>query len=173
MCLCNRKLDFIFFLNRLVVYSLPTAMSSLTGNYTMDFFYLLKENFKNLLFDLLITGRSFENLSYLWSCPLSQWWRFRRIRSNVLRNIESGLAYTKVSRVASQYILRSGSFWHSLSSSMLKNKQIFSLVISKLMSVFSLWLYKFVLPKIILTNTSSKNNLRSLRRVTISSSVQH
>ena len=30
----------------------------------MDLFYLLKENFKNLLFDLLIMGRSFENLSY-------------------------------------------------------------------------------------------------------------
>ena len=34
----------------------------------MDLLYLLKENFKNLLFDLLITGRSFENLSYLSSC---------------------------------------------------------------------------------------------------------
>ena len=63
--LCSRKLDFIFLLNRLAVYSLPTAMSSLTGNHAMDLFYLLKENFKNLLFDLLITGSSFENLSYL------------------------------------------------------------------------------------------------------------
>ena len=35
-------------------------MSSLRWNQTMDLFYLLKENFKNLLFDLLITGRSFE-----------------------------------------------------------------------------------------------------------------
>ena len=39
-------------------------MSSLIGNHMMDLLYLLKENFKNLLFDLLITGRSFENLSY-------------------------------------------------------------------------------------------------------------
>ena len=45
-------------------------MSSLTGNHTMDLLYLLKENFKNLLFDLLIIGRSFENLSYLSSCSL-------------------------------------------------------------------------------------------------------
>ena len=30
----------------------------------MDLLYLQKENFKNLLFNLLITGRRFENLSY-------------------------------------------------------------------------------------------------------------
>ena len=40
-------------------------MRSLTENHTVNFLYLLKENFKNLLFDLLIIGRSFENLSYL------------------------------------------------------------------------------------------------------------
>ena len=51
---------------------LSTAMSSLTGNHTIDLFYLLKENFKNLLFGLLITGRGFENLSYLSSCSFSQ-----------------------------------------------------------------------------------------------------
>ena len=45
-------------MNRLVVYSLPIAMSSLTGNNAMDLLYLLKENFKNILFDLLIIGRS-------------------------------------------------------------------------------------------------------------------
>ena len=86
---------------------------------TMDLLYLLKENFKNILFDLLITGRSFENLSYLWSCSLSQRWRSWRIRSNVLRGIESDLAYTKVSGFAFQYMW-SGSLWHPLSSSMLK-----------------------------------------------------
>ena len=134
-------LYFIFPLNRLVVYSLPTNMSSLTGNHTMDLFYLLKENFKNLLFDLLFTGRRFQNLSYLLSCSLSQKWRFRRKRSNVLRGIESDLDYTKVSRFASQHILLAGSLWHPLSSSMLKNKPIFSLVISKLILAFSLWLY--------------------------------
>ena len=90
----------------------------LTG--TMDLLHLLKENFKNILFDLLITGRSFQNLSYLWSCSLSQRWRSWRIRSNVLRGIESDLAYTKVSGFAFQYILWSGSLWHPLSSSMLK-----------------------------------------------------
>ena len=65
MSVCSKKLDFIFHLNRIFVYSLPDAMSSLTGNHTMDLFYLLKENFKNFLYDLLITGRNFENLSYL------------------------------------------------------------------------------------------------------------
>ena len=139
----------------------------------MDLLYLLKENFKNLLFDLLITGENFENLSYLSSFLLSQRWRFRRIHSNVLRGIESNHAYTKVLGVASQYILRSGSLWHPLSSSMLKNRRIFSLVISLVMSAFSLWLYNLVEPKIILnqTNASLKNKMRSLRGVIISSSV--
>ena len=98
------EIDFIFHLNRLAVYLLPTAMSSLTGNHTMGLLYLQKENFKNLLFNLLITGTSFENLSYLSSCSLSQRWKFWRIRSNVLRDIESDFAYTKVSGAASQYI---------------------------------------------------------------------
>ena len=159
-------------MNRLAVYSLPTAMSSLTGYHTMDLFYLLKKNSKNLLLHLLIPGKSFKKLSYLSSCLLSQRSRFRKICSNVLRGIESGLAYTKVSGVASQYILQTGSLWHLLSSSMLKNKRIFSLVIFKLMSAFSLWLYNLVLPKIMSTNTSSKNNSKSLRRVTISSSAR-
>ena len=61
----------MFLLNQLVIYSLPTAMSSLPGNRAMGLLYLLKENFKNLLFDLLIIGRSFENLSYLSSWSLS------------------------------------------------------------------------------------------------------
>ena len=144
ICLRNNDPDFIFLFNRLVTYSLPTAMSSVTGNHTMDLFYLLKENIKNLLFDSLITGRSFQNLSYQSSCSLSQRWRFWRICSNVLRNIEPDLAYTKVSGVFSQYSLQSGSSWHPLSSSMLKNKRIFSLVFSKLMSAFSLWLHNLV-----------------------------
>ena len=44
-------------------------MSSLTANHAMDLLYLLKKKFKNLLFDLLITGKSFENLSYLLQGP--------------------------------------------------------------------------------------------------------
>ena len=92
---------------------------------------------KNFLFNLLIMARSFKNLFYLSSCSLPQR-RFRRIRWNVLRGIESELACTKVSGVVSQYILRFGSLWHPLSSSMLKNKQIFLLIISKLISAFSL-----------------------------------
>ena len=138
ICLYNKYPDFIFLLNRLVVYSLLTAMTSVTRYHIMDLFYLLKEDFKNLLFDSLITGRNFENLSYLSSCLLSQRWSFRRIRPNVLRGNESHLVYTKVSGVSSQYILQYRSLWHPLSSSMLKNKRIFSLVISKLMSSFSL-----------------------------------
>ena len=93
---------YLFLLNWLI-YSLPTATSFVSGNHTLDLFYLLSDNFKNLLFDLLITGKSFENLPYLSSCLLPQRWRFRRIRSNVLRGIELDLAYTKVSG-ASQYI---------------------------------------------------------------------
>ena len=52
MCFHNKELDFIFLLNRLVAYLLPTAKSFLTGNHLMDLLCLLKENFKNLLFDL-------------------------------------------------------------------------------------------------------------------------
>ena len=122
ICLCNKYPGFILLLNRLVVYSLPTAMTSVTRNHMIDFFCLLKGNFKNLLSDSLITGRSFENLSYLSTCSLSRKCRFRRVRSNVLRDIESDLAYIKISGIVSQCILRSGSLWHPLRSSMLKNR---------------------------------------------------
>ena len=54
---------------------------------------------------------------------------------------------------------------------MLKNKLIFSLVISKLMPAFSLWPYNLLYSAIILANTSSKKNSRSLTGVTISSSL--
>ena len=80
---------------------------------------LLKKNFKDLLFNSLVTCRSFENLSYLSSCSLSHRWRFQRIRSNVLWGIESDLAYTNVSVVVSQHILRSN-IWHTLSSGTFK-----------------------------------------------------
>ena len=86
--------DLLFLLNQFN-YGLFIAMRSVTGNHTMDLFCLLKESFKNLLFDPLITGRSFDKLPYLSSCLLSQRWRFQRIRSNLLRGIESDLAYTK------------------------------------------------------------------------------
>ena len=62
-----------------------------------------------------------------------------RICSNLLQGIESDFAYTKVSRVVSKYILRSGSLRHPLSSSMPKDEQIFSLVIT-----FSVLLYNLV-----------------------------
>ena len=92
---------------------------------------------KNLLFDLLIMARSFKNLFYLSSRSLPQR-RFHRIRSHVLQGIESDLACTKVSGVVYEYILQFGSLWHPLSSSTLMNKQIFSLIVSKLISDFSL-----------------------------------
>ena len=37
----------MFLLNRLSVYLLPTTMSSVTRNHTMDLFHLSKENYKN------------------------------------------------------------------------------------------------------------------------------
>ena len=61
-----------------------------------------------------------------------------KVAFEALRGIDSELAYAKELRVASQYVLQSESLQHPLSSSMLKNKIIFLLVISKLMSVFSL-----------------------------------
>ena len=137
-------------MNRLA-YSLPTTMSSITGNEFMDLLYLLKDTFKNLLFDLLIIGRNFENLSYLSNCSLSRRWRFWRIRSNVLWGIKSGFAYTKYRGrlakvsgsprksigVASQYVLWSGSLWYTVRSSMLKNKRYFSFLISEFTPAFS------------------------------------
>ena len=111
---------------------LSTAISSVTGNHTMDLLYLLKDNFKNLFFDLLISGRSFENLSYLSSCSLSKRWRFGRTSSSVLRGIVSDLTYTKVKEVTFQYILRSEGLRDPLSSNMLKKKRIILLVNSEL-----------------------------------------
>ena len=86
---------------------------------SMVLFYLLKENFKNPLFDSLIMGKNFDNLSYLSSGLLSQRGRFRRMYSNILRGIESDLTYTKVAGIVYRYILWYGSLWHPLSRSML------------------------------------------------------
>ena len=108
---------------------LPTAMSSVAENYTMDLFYLLKENFKNhgneiwefaLFIKLFFATKMEISIKYAFS-------------------LNQTLFTQKYWGVASQYILRSGSLWHPLSSNMLKNKRIFSLVISKLMSAFSLY----------------------------------
>ena len=74
-------------------------------------------------------------MPYLSSFLLSQRWRFQRTPLVLFRGIKSELAYTKVSGVVSKHILRPGSLWHVLSSSMLKNKLFFSLVFLKLMSV--------------------------------------
>ena len=98
--------------------------------------------FKNLLFDLLITARNFKNLFYLSSCSL---WQI--IPKNTLKRITRHWirpCLHKSIGVVCQYIFLSESIWHPLSSSMLKNKQILSLIISKLISTFSLWLYILV-----------------------------
>ena len=60
-------------------------------------FLLTERELKNLLFNLLITERGFENFSSLSSCSFSQRWRFRRLRSNVSQVTESDIACTKVS----------------------------------------------------------------------------
>ena len=134
----QQETRYIFFVNRLVVYSFPTAVNSLTGDHTINFFYLLKMNFRNLLFDLLITGHIFENLTYLSSCSLSKSLRFQRI------NCKSDLAYIKALGINCQYILWSGSLWHPLNSSIARTKEIVLLITSKLMPAFSLWLNNLV-----------------------------
>ena len=127
----------MFHLNHLVAYSLRTAISSLAGNHTMDLLYLLKDNFKNLLFNLLITGRSFEK------CLIYQVVRNHKDHDSgeYIRTYYEALNQTlltpKCRGTASQYILWSRGLCYPVRSSMLKNKRIFSLVISKLMSAFS------------------------------------
>ena len=83
---------------------------------------------------LIITGESFENLSYLSSCLLSPRWKFWRIHSNLLQGIKSDLAYTKAQKYQGLppetfYGLEAyGIHW---AVAFLK-KRAFSLVISKL-----------------------------------------
>ena len=62
--------------------------------------------------------------------------KLERLTRPCLLRPYSDLAYTKVLEVASQYILLSGSLWYPLRSSMIKNKRIFSLEISKLILAF-------------------------------------
>ena len=75
-----------FLLNR-IVYSVPAAMFSVINRES----FLLAV--KDVSSDLLITGRSFKNLSYLWSFLYSQKWKLRKIYLNLLRGIESYLAW--------------------------------------------------------------------------------
>ena len=67
----------------------------------MDLLYLLKENFKNLLFDLLIIGRSFGNSSYL-----SSYHKDEDSEEYVRTYYE-----TLNQSLLRQYILWSGSLW--------------------------------------------------------------
>ena len=57
----------------------------------MDLFYLLKDNFKNLLFDLFIMDRIFENLSYLPSTSLSQRWRTENYAQTYIETLNQTL----------------------------------------------------------------------------------
>ena len=63
--------------------------------------------------------------------------KLERLTRPCLLRPYSDLAYTKVSEVASQYILWSGSLWYPLRKSMLKNNRVFSSVISKLIPALS------------------------------------
>ena len=169
VCLCNKKLDLLFLLNWIVVYSLPTAMSSLTRNHTMDWFWTLKISYWTYQ-----TGRSFENLCYLWIVRCHKDEDSEEYARTYYETLNQTLSTEKYQpSPPNTFCLRSESSWHRLSSSMLENKRIFSLVISKLMSAFSLRLYNLVQSKIRSTNTSPKHNLKRLRRVTLSSSVQY
>ena len=69
----------------------------------MDLLYLLKENFKSLLFDLLIIGRSFENLSYLSSCSLHKDEDSEEYAQTYYEALNQ--------KLLTQYILWSGSLW--------------------------------------------------------------
>ena len=129
-------------------FSMSTAMSSMTGNHTMDSFTCWKRTFKT-------------------SCLTHWWWEgasriyliYKGVRCHKGDSEEYGrtyynglnhtllaelacraclLACTKVSGVFSQYILRSRSLWNPLSSRMLKNMQIFLLIISKFLSLYNL-----------------------------------
>ena len=111
---------------------LPCVLQKGITDSLLDLFCPSKENFINLLFNSLIKGRSFENLSYLSSCLLSQRWKFQRISSNALRGIELDIACIKVSGVVSHCILLTVNLWDPLNNDMLRNKQNVSLVISKL-----------------------------------------
>ena len=126
----------------------------------MDLFSSFKENFKNLLSGLnsLITGWSFVSFFYLSSFSLSQRWKFWRICSNVSLWYLHGITRHRIKHCLYKGIKVSSP--NTLSSSMPKN---FSLVISKLLSAFSLWLYSLVQPTTLSINASSKNDSESER----------
>ena len=83
----------ISYSNRFVICSLPIAMSYVIGNHRFvnRFALSVEREFKRFLFNSVITGRSFENLSCLSSLLLSQRLRFRGIRSKVSQGIESDI----------------------------------------------------------------------------------
>ena len=102
---------------------------SLTENHMMDLLYLLKENFRHLVFNLLITGRASR------ICLIYQVVFYHKDEDSVeyIWTYYEALDQT----LLTQYILWSGSLWYAVRSSMLKNKRIFSLVILKLTPAFT------------------------------------
>ena len=134
----QQETRYIFFVNRLVVYSFPTAVNSLTGDHTINFFYLLKMNFRNLLFDSFNHETYFREFDLFIKLFVVKSLRFQRI------NCKSDLAYIKALGINCQYILWSGSLWHPLNSSIARTKEIVLLITSKLMPAFSLWLNNLV-----------------------------
>ena len=102
--LCNKDRYYTFLLNWPVVYWLSTAMSSVTGNQTVDLFYLLKEEISYLTYHGKEL-REFVLFTNLFGVTRKE---ILKNTLEAIRDIESDLAYTKVLGVASRCILWSG-----------------------------------------------------------------
>ena len=102
----------------------------------MDLLYLLKKKFKKLLSDILITGMSFENLSYLSSCLYHK----DKYSEEYTRTYYEALNQTLLHKSIGGRLPIHFKVWKLMvpvRCSMLKNKRIFSLVISRSMPDFS------------------------------------
>ena len=141
ICLCNKDPDFIFLLNRLSFFQCLLPWVPWQGIIQWIHSPVEKELSKSPVW-LIDDGKELpEFILFIKVFVVTKVF----VVSNVLRWIESYLACrawllacTKVSGVFSQYILRSRSLWNPLSSRMLKNMQIFLLIISKFLSLYNL-----------------------------------
>ena len=137
MCLSNKDQDFIFLLNQLNFYLFSTTMSSITGNYTMDLFYLLKRTLK---------------ISYLTHEPRRGALRICLIYQVIHCHKEGDFQdYTWTNCEALNQILFIEKYWRP-SPNTFKCLVVYGThkaetclrIRSKLMSAFSLWLYNLV-----------------------------
>ena len=149
ICLCNNDPDFIFLWNRLLFFRCLLPWVPWQGIIQWIRFTCWKRTFKISCF----THWWWERASRIYliykivRCHKGDSEEYARTYYDGLNNTllvdlscrACLLACTKVSGVFSQYVLRSKSLWYPLSSSMLKNMQFFSLIISKF-----LWLYNLV-----------------------------